>query len=194
MECHLWVFCRKSVVLKSFDYTSLVLFAILDKCFSISFQKQFSTQIQISDLNLYMHCIISSTILFHLLHCLILMVRILSMLIFAKSNHSYSAKFDLHEKIICFACPKLVAKAGTNKSLRKVVKIVLPFVILTELFDSLWPGGAIQHHRTWSILGQVMACCLRAPNHYLYQCRLIISKVLWHSCESIIIRFEETNQ
>ena len=28
-----------------------------------------------------------------------------------------------------------------------------------------------------------MACCLMAPSHYLNQCWLIISKVLWLSCE-----------
>ena len=37
--------------------------------------------------------------------------------------------------------------------------------------------------------------CLTAPSHYLSQCWLIISKVLWHSSEDIIIRrFEDTNQ
>ena len=29
-----------------------------------------------------------------------------------------------------------------------------------------------------------MACCLTAPNHYLKQCWLLISKVLWHSPEN----------
>ena len=32
-------------------------------------------------------------------------------------------------------------------------------------------------------LAQVMACCLTAPSHYLNQCLLIISEVLWHSPE-----------
>ena len=32
-----------------------------------------------------------------------------------------------------------------------------------------------------------MACCLTAPSHYLNQCWLIISKVLWHSSEDIIV-------
>ena len=34
-----------------------------------------------------------------------------------------------------------------------------------------------------STLAQVMACCLMAPSHYLNQCWLTISKVLWHSSE-----------
>ena len=33
------------------------------------------------------------------------------------------------------------------------------------------------------LLAQVMACCLVVPSHYLNQCSLIISEVLWHSPE-----------
>ena len=40
-----------------------------------------------------------------------------------------------------------------------------------------------------------MACCLTAPSHYLNLCWLIISKVLWHLSEGIIMRrSEDTNQ
>ena len=61
--------------------------------------------------------------------------------------------------------------------------------------NSLGPSDAIWHWRSWSTLVQVMACCLMAPSHYLNQCWLIISQVLWHSSEDIIIRrFEDTNQ
>ena len=63
------------------------------------------------------------------------------------------------------------------------------------LVNSLWPSDAIWWQRSGSTLVQVMACCLTAPSHYLNQCWLIISKVLWHSSEDIIIRrFEGTNQ
>ena len=49
--------------------------------------------------------------------------------------------------------------------------------------------------RSGSTLAQVTACCLTAPSHYLNQCWLIISKVLWHSSKNIIIRrFEDTSQ
>ena len=59
-----------------------------------------------------------------------------------------------------------------------------------SLLSSLGPHGAI-----WSTPVQVMACCLMAPSHYLSQCWLIISKILWHSSEDIIIRrFQDTNQ
>ena len=61
--------------------------------------------------------------------------------------------------------------------------------------NSLGPSDAIWRWRSWSTLVQVMACCLTAPSHYLNQCWLITSKVLWYSSEDIIIRrFEDTNQ
>ena len=50
-------------------------------------------------------------------------------------------------------------------------------------FNSLGPSDAIWRQKTGSTLAQVIACCLTAPNHYLKQCWLIISKVLWHSSE-----------
>ena len=45
----------------------------------------------------------------------------------------------------------------------------------------LRPGDAIWRHRSMSTLAQIMACCLTAPSHYLNQCWLMISEVLWHS-------------
>ena len=64
-----------------------------------------------------------------------------------------------------------------------------------QLLNSLGPSDAIWRWRSWSTLVQVMACCLTAPSHYLNQCWLIISKVLWHSSEDIIMRrFEDSNQ
>ena len=46
--------------------------------------------------------------------------------------------------------------------------------------NSLRPSDVIRRQGTESTLAQVMACCLMAPSHYLNQCWLIISKVLWH--------------
>ena len=60
--------------------------------------------------------------------------------------------------------------------------------IVVLLFNSLRPSDAIWRHRSGSTLAQVMACCLTAPSHYLNQCWLIISKVLWHSSEGNFIR------
>ena len=45
----------------------------------------------------------------------------------------------------------------------------------------LWFNDAICHHRSGSILVQVMACCLAAPSHYMNHCWLAICEVLWHS-------------
>ena len=68
-------------------------------------------------------------------------------------------------------------------------------VVWLAVVNSLGPSDAIWGWRSWSALVQVMACCLMAPSHYLNQYWLIISKVLWHSSEDIIIRrFEDTNQ
>ena len=62
-------------------------------------------------------------------------------------------------------------------------------------FNLLGPSDTIWCWKSWSTLVQVMACCLTAPSHYLNSCWLIISKVLWHSSDDIIIRrFEDTNQ
>ena len=73
--------------------------------------------------------------------------------------------------------------------------VPIDFIYGCLKFNSLGPSDAIWHWRSWSTLVQVMACCLMAPSHYLNQCWLIISKVLWHSSEDIIIkRFEDTNQ
>ena len=49
------------------------------------------------------------------------------------------------------------------------------------MFNSLWPSDVFRCHRTWSTLVQVMAWCLMAQSHYLNQCWLIISEILWHS-------------
>ena len=48
-------------------------------------------------------------------------------------------------------------------------------------FNSLWPVYGIWHMRSWSTLAQVMVCCLMATSHYLYQCWLLITEILWHS-------------
>ena len=46
-----------------------------------------------------------------------------------------------------------------------------------------WSCDAIWQHRSGSTLNQVIACYLTAPGHYLNQCWLTISEVLWHSSE-----------
>ena len=46
------------------------------------------------------------------------------------------------------------------------------FIMANDIIWQQWSG---------SKLAQVMAWCLTAPSHYLSQCWLIISAVLWHS-------------
>ena len=59
------------------------------------------------------------------------------------------------------------------------------FITVIFLLNSLWPGDTIRRLRSGSTLSQEMACCLTVPSHYLHQCWLIISEVLWHSPEGI---------
>ena len=47
-------------------------------------------------------------------------------------------------------------------------------------YNSFYPNDAIWWQRSGSTLVQVMASCLTAPNHYLNQYWLIISKAQWH--------------
>ena len=47
--------------------------------------------------------------------------------------------------------------------------------IVSLILNSLWPGDAICQQISWSLLAQVMACCLMVPSHYLSQCWLAIS-------------------
>ena len=63
-------------------------------------------------------------------------------------------------------------------SYRKSLKHQWPCMLVLALPFFLWPCDAIWRHRSGSTLAQVMACCLTAPSHYLYQCWLFI-KVLW---------------
>ena len=62
-------------------------------------------------------------------------------------------------------------------------------VTMPQWVNSSWPNWPsncdfIGCYISWSALIQIMACCLMAPSHYLNQCRLITSEVLWHSTES----------
>ena len=79
----------------------------------------------------------------------------------------------------------------------------IPVVIINEFYhilaesqvNSLRPSDAKWRQRSWTKLVQVMACCLTAPSHYLNQYWLIISNVLWHLSEDILMRrSEDTNQ
>ena len=53
--------------------------------------------------------------------------------------------------------------------------VILPWYVV----NTFWPGEATWWHQ--STFAQLMVSCLTAPRHYLNQCWLIISKVLWQS-------------
>ena len=50
-------------------------------------------------------------------------------------------------------------------------------------FNFLWPSNTMWWYRSGSTLAKVVACYLKAPCHYLSQCWLLISQVLWYSPE-----------
>ena len=54
-----------------------------------------------------------------------------------------------------------------------------------SLLNTFWASDAIWRWSSVSTLARVMACCLAAPSHYLNQCWLIISEVLWHFLKAI---------
>ena len=87
------------------------------------------------------------------------------------SNHMYYI-FAVNEDGLISYCTDIIVVYHTGGSI-----------------NSLAPSDAIWWHRTVSTLVQVMACCLTAPSHYLNQCWLIMSRVLWHSlsCEMLKI-------
>ena len=70
-----------------------------------------------------------------------------------------------------------------NINISLCIKSLKPSSVL-KAFNSLWPSDIIWQHRSGSTLGQVMAWWLMAPSHYLNQCWIFISEVLWHSPES----------
>ena len=56
------------------------------------------------------------------------------------------------------------------------------------ILNTLWPSDIIWWQGSRSTLAQAMACCLTAPSHYLNQCWLMISEVLWHSPDKNVHR------
>ena len=56
----------------------------------------------------------------------------------------------------------------------------------TNVVDSLWPSDIIMVSEILVNTGQLMAYCLMPPSHYLNQCCLAISEILWHSFQSSV--------
>ena len=73
----------------------------------------------------------------------------------------------------------------------EIIQVRSKYQISTLSFsciDWLWSSDAISWHKFGSTLAQVMAWCLRASSHYLYQYWLTIKGVLWYSYESSFTR------
>ena len=81
----------------------------------------------------------------------------------------------------------LTTTIKTWKEFNKFDIVCILTVIKTDLVSYsyvLRPCDVIWRHGSRSTLAQVMACCLTALSHYLNQCWLMISEVLWHSPDS----------
>ena len=87
---------------------------------------------------------------------------------------------------------RIYASVGLNELKRTVaVPLVYSWLILSTLclqmlrwlglLNALVPCNVIWLHRILSTLVQVVSWCLMAPNYYLNQSWLTISKVQWHS-------------
>ena len=59
-----------------------------------------------------------------------------------------------------------IVLSGTFSSMCAVT-CPMPLTQINCYVNSLWPNDAKWWHETWSILAQMMACCLMAPSHYL---------------------------
>ena len=61
--------------------------------------------------------------------------------------------------------------------------------IYNHSINSLWPSDPIWWHRSGSRLAQEFTCCLMPPSHYLNQCWLMTSEVLWQSLDGNFTRY-----
>ena len=59
------------------------------------------------------------------------------------------------------------------------LKMVNEILEISQEVLSLWPSDVIWRLMSGSTMDQVIPCCLTAPSHYLNQCWLIISEVVW---------------
>ena len=90
-------------------------------------------------------------------------------------------KMVLNQPVFLFFFQRVVSPGGCWRWTPPWCYELWMLVNITCYINSLWPSDAIWWHRSGPTLAQVMACCLTAPSHYLNQCWLIISEVLWHS-------------
>ena len=80
-----------------------------------------------------------------------------------------------------------------RKSIENFVCNVAAILFRPECVNPLRLNVAIWQNRSGSILAQVIACGLTAPNHYLNQCWLIITKAQWNSSESNFTKIPQSS-
>ena len=101
-------------------------------------------------------------------------------------------RFHLYFLLICKAVqnaktelkPIVIPLPWPNKDVLNMKLIQNMILQVNTSINSLWPSDLIRRLASRSTLAQVMACCLMTPSHYLNQCWLMISEVLWHSPDS----------
>ena len=83
----------------------------------------------------------------------------------------------------CFDCSSLGTFRYMNLILCAMVFFCWREMAISGMefkLGSLWPSDIIRHHRIWSTLVQVKACCLTATSNYLNKYQLLAGEVLWY--------------
>ena len=83
--------------------------------------------------------------------------------------------------LIYHSLPEICDKAFL---VRHTCMCCMTAIYCNKVLNLLQPSDAIWRHRSRSTLVRVMASCLMAPSHYLHQCWILVSKVLWYLPES----------
>ena len=65
--------------------------------------------------------------------------------------------------------------------LKNIVLKMSAILPQSQHVNSLWSSDAIRRQKSVLALAQILARCLAAPSHYLNQCRMVISGVVWYS-------------
>ena len=94
-----------------------------------------------------------------------------------------------HNHCISSASSSTTARSAKNSKNR----VQLVFHNGTFFYiNSSWTNDPIWHQRSWATHGQVMACCLISPSHYLNQCWLLTNEIRWHSPENTFTMSAQT--
>ena len=70
--------------------------------------------------------------------------------------------------------------SSPTQTVKKGKRLVILMVLTIALCDQVTPYD-MHAYKSGSTLVEVKVCCLKAPSHYMHQCWLIISDILWHT-------------